>query len=477
MDQEFLDQGLNVLRDSLPEGLEATLRNTPGFERAYLVGGCVRDALLGYRPKDFDIEVFGMGVEELTQKLSGRGRTHCVGRAFGVVKLGIPGEGVFDFSLPRRDSKVGPGHRGFIVEPDPDLTFQEAAERRDYTINALGYGLQTGELLDPTGGLGDLRNKTLRHVGPAFDEDPLRVLRGMQFAARFEMIPASETVDRCAAIVDRFSELSVERVWEEWWKWATRSARPSLGIEFLEATGWIDHFPEIRAIQCVDQDPEWHPEGDVLTHTKHCLDALVTLERWRQGTETLRAVLGFAVLAHDFGKATTTRREMRDGRERIVSPGHDRVGADMAIAFLERMRAPNETIRRVPLLVENHLNYLQATSSKAIRRLARRLEPETIENLCAVIAADQMGRPPRPRAYPREALELKERADQLDLSSSAPEPILKGRNLVARGLKPGPVFSEILAHAMEAQLDGEFEDEVGAEAWLDSFLARRADGQ
>jgi len=452
----------------MPDELAAILNETPGLERAYLVGGCVRDWLLGRVNKDFDIEVFGIGYEQLARSLARRGRTDLVGRSFGVVKLTTRAGQTFDFSIPRRDSKVAPGHKGFEVSFDPAITPQDAAARRDFTINALMFDPRRNEVLDFFGGQEDLKNRTLRHTSDAFVEDPLRVLRGMQFAARFDLRAAPETIALCRSIKAGYGELAVERVREEWFKWAEKSATPSRGLKFLVETEWVEHFPEIRALVGTPQDPEWHPEGDVFTHTCHCLDALVQLPGWLEADAESRIVLSLVVLAHDFAKPQTTREEMKDGRLRVVSPGHEEAGGPLAEQFLNRITAPTAIRERVIPLVTNHLAHLQTVSDRSVRRLARRLEPATIQELLVVITADQFGRPPRPRIVSENATALQSRAAELQLQRSAPVPILMGRHLMELGLKPGREFGAILDAAFEAQLEGKFLDLPDARRWLEA---------
>ena len=415
--------------DRLPPFLVRLLRETPELTRAFLVGGCVRDWRLGVPGKDFDIEVFGLDYDELVKALSRWGRADLVGRSFGVVKLTAAGE-TFDFSLPRRDSKVAPGHQGFAVEFDPAITPRDAAARRDFTINALMFDPRRGELLDFFGGEADLHARVLRHTSEAFPEDPLRVLRGMQFAARFDLTAAPGTLELCRLISGSFSELASERVFGEWQKWATKSAVPSAGLRFLHDSGWLAHFPEPAALVGVPQDPEWHPEGDVWTHTLHCLDALVTLPQWCAADEETRGVLSFAVLAHDFAKPSCTHTAERDGRLRIVSPGHEAAGGPLAETFLRRLGAPNALLDRVPPLVTNHLAHLQDATPRAVRRLANRLAPATIRELTTVMIADAFGRPPKPRDNPTGVTGLLAAAERLDLQAQAPKPILLGRHLI-----------------------------------------------
>jgi tRNA nucleotidyltransferase (CCA-adding enzyme) len=454
------------MSDWIPAGLRQILAGTAELGQAYLVGGCVRDWLLGRPHKDFDIEVFGLGYEGLARALRRWGRTDLVGRSFGVIKLTTERGETYDFSIPRRDSKVAPGHKGFTVELDPAITPREAAARRDFTINALMFDPRRAELLDFFGGQEDLRRGLLRHTSAAFVEDPLRVLRGMQFAARFDFAVEPGTAALCRSIQAGYRELAVERVREEWFKWAEKSIRPSAGLRFLEAAGWLVHFPEVDALRGVPQDPEWHPEGDVFVHTNHCLDALVTLPGWQAADAETRVVLSLAVLAHDFGKVSTTREEMRDGRRRIVSPGHEEAGGPLAEAFLQRINAPNAVRERVRPLVTEHLAHLQCGTDRAVRRLARRLMPESIGHLAILITADQFGRPPRPRETSAGLRELEERSAALQLQASAPQPILLGRHLIELGLRPGPQFGEILGAAFDAQLEGAFFDLGQALAWL-----------
>jgi tRNA nucleotidyltransferase (CCA-adding enzyme) len=451
----------------LPEELLRLLCEIPALSRAYLVGGCVRDALLGIAQKDFDLEVYGVDYETLARGLSAHGRVDLVGKSFGVIKFSSTSGGQWDFSLPRRDSKMSPGHKGFQVEFDPDIAPREAASRRDFTINALMFDPRTREYLDFFGGREDLRNRVLRHTSAAFVEDPLRVLRGMQFAARFDLTAAPETVELCRSIGHTFPELAVERVGMEWFKWAMMSQRPSAGLRFLKDTGWLRHFPEIAALDGTPQDPEWHPEGDVFTHTCHCCDALAELPEWRAADETTRRVLMFAVLAHDFAKPQTTHEAEREGRVRIVSPGHEEQGGPLAETFLTRIDAPNEIRERVVPLVMHHLAHLQAASPRAVRRLANALKPATITELCLVMTADHFGRPPKPRIVHKGILELRTKAEEMRLRDAAPKPLLQGRHLIARGMSPGVEFGTLLNEAFEAQLEGAFTDFEGALKWLE----------
>ncbi len=451
----------------IPQELQKILLETPELSRAYLVGGAVRDALLGRTGgRDFDIEVFGVPYRQLVRALSRWGRPDLVGRSFGVVKLSTGSGFQYDFTVPRQDSKVAPGHKGFDITFDTALTPREAASRRDFTVNSIMYDPRENATLDFFGGIDDLRNGILRHTSAAFSEDPLRVLRGMQFAARFRLKADPKTIEICRGMKTSFSELAVERVREEWFKWAQSSAIPSIGLRFLVDTEWIDHFPEVKAMMGAPQEPEWHPEGDVFVHTCHCCDALARLPGWQAEDPQSRIVHMLAVLAHDFGKAVTTSLALKDGRERIVSPGHEEAGADLAVAFLERLRAPGAVAERVVPLVRNHLFHWQSMTDRAVRRLARRLEPENIEGLCLVMTADSMGRPPLPAVEPEHVRQLLASAHELQVRQKPPEPILLGRHLLELGMSPGKRFGRILGKAYDAQLEGAFFDLTQGWKWL-----------
>jgi tRNA nucleotidyltransferase (CCA-adding enzyme) len=460
----------------LPEPLRAVLAALARRGRPFLAGGCVRDWLLGREAKDFDIEVYGLTWDEVAAILSPFGPTDVVGRSFGVIKLRLAGA-EYDIALPRRETKTGSGHRGFAVEPDAALDERTACARRDFTINAILYDPIGGRLVDHFDGAGDLRRRVLRHTSGAFAEDPLRVLRGFQFAARFDLTLAPETAALCSSIADAFAELPRERIWGEWDKFATRAEFASRGLAALRASGWLRHFPELAALDGTPQDPEWHPEGDVFTHTGLCCDALLTLPAWREASSELRRMLMFAVLGHDFGKPATTHRALKNGAERWVSPGHAETGGPLITAFLERLGSPLELRPPVQALVESHHAHLnfppEGPTATAVRRLARRLAPATIDQLLVVMEADHRGRPPViSENTERRMRQLREAARQLALESEAPSPILLGRDLIALGEKPGRHFAAILDAAFEAQLDGAFSNHVDGMNWLRNKLGR-----
>ena len=429
------------------------VRNSGG--RALVVGGWVRDHLLGAQSKDVDVEVFGLGVERLQALLADYGNVHAVGRAFGVFRVG----GIdVDFSLPRRDSKRGPGHRGFDVIPDPSLDFAEAARRRDLTVNSIGIDPLTGEVLDPHGGRRDLERRELRATDPGrFPEDPLRGLRVAQLAARLVMAPDAELVGLCRTL--DLSELSGERVFDELRKLLLRAAKPSTGFRFLEDTGLLRFFPELDALRGVPQDPEWHPEGDVWVHTLMVLDVAAGL-RSSGGDEDLALMLG--ALCHDLGKPAATERV--DGR--IRSYRHDVGGVAPTRALLERIRAPGALVDGVAALVEHHLApalfIRNGATAKGYRRLARKLERAgtSIELLVRVARADHLGRTTADAVAGRfdAGDAFLEAARAHSVEHTAPRDAVLGRHLIERAMEPGPGFGPILERCREIQ------DETG---WTD----------
>ncbi len=458
---------------AIPDELRAMLDAVRRLGRPRLVGGGVRDWLLGQTSNDFDIEVGGVDFETLRRTLAPFGATDVVGRSFGVIKVrGAVSGADYDFSLPRRESKTGAGHRGFAVAPDPLLSDAEAAARRDFTINAIAYDPFTGEVIDPHGGRADLQAKILRHTSAAFVEDPLRVLRAFQFAARFDLTLAPETAALSRGIAATFTELPLARIWGEWEKWATKAIRPSRGLTVLEETGWLVHFAELAVLRGTLQEPAWHPEGDAFTHTQCCLDALVAPPDGSPSSHD--PVLMLAVLAHDFGKPKTTLRAEKAGVLRWTSPGHAAAGGPLAESFLRRIGAPLKFDAPVRALVENHHahdRHSAPPSDSAVRRLARRLYPASVDDLATVMRADANGRPPlkSPETHARIDA-LASHALTLQLARLAPQPIILGRHLLALGRTPGPDFKRVLDAAFEAQLDGAFTDDSGGRAWLRTFL-------
>ncbi len=431
--------------------------------RAMLVGGCVRDELMGLEPKDWDVEVYGIQPEklrgildELVVSTGIADEVNVVGEAFAVYKIG---DGL-DVSIPRRERKSARGHRGFVVEGDPDMSFEEACRRRDFTINAILKDILTDEIVDLFDGQGDLKRKTLRMVdGSTFGEDSLRVLRAAQFAARFEFEIDDATVELCKTI--DVTDLPKERIWGELEKLLLQAQRPSIGLKWLYDLGVVKQlFPEMQALVGVPQEPEWHPEGDVDVHTLMVVDEARKLIDDLDHARKVTVMLG--ALAHDFGKPATT--EFIDGRTR--SRGHDEAGVDPTLSFLDTigMFTLNgfDVRKQVVELVRYHLKpgeYYKARTpvgDGAFRRLARKVEADL---LYRVAKADSLGRNPDwlpvQKRFGSEAQEwFIEKVRELQIEKKAPEPILMGRHLIELGMTPGTRFKKILDAVYEMQLDG-----------------------
>lgn len=425
--------------------------------RAMLVGGCVRDLIMEQQPPtDWDVEVYGVEPDTLRSLLDRFGPVNVVGEAFTVYKLGSD----LDVSLPRRERKSGRGHRAFVIEGDPSMSFAEAARRRDFTINSILQDPLTGEIVDPFDGQADIGSGLLRAVAAeTFPEDSLRVLRAAQFAARFDFRVHPETVELCRAI--DLSDLPAERVWGELEKLLLAARRPSVGLGWLQALGALDQlFPELKALIDVPQDPEWHPEGDVFVHTR------LVIDRARELIDDLpyakQVTVMLAALAHDFGKPATT--EFIEGRLR--SRGHEEAGVAPAATFLDRLKIHTldgyDVRAQVIALVREHLKpgefykKREEVGDGAFRRLARRCE---LDLLYRVAKADSLGRNaewvPREKWYDSAAQEwFIERARELEVLQQPPAPILLGRHLLEMGLEPGPRIGEITKAVYELQLDG-----------------------
>lgn len=416
--------------------------------RALVVGGFVRDRLLGQPSKDLDLEVFGLPPDDIKPLLARFGPVNTVGESFTVFKV----QGL-DVSLPRRESKVGRGHKGFVVHGDPFLPFDEAARRRDFTLNAIGWDPRTDEYLDPHGGRADLEARVLRMVDArTFGEDSLRVLRALQFAGRFGC-----RIDEATARVCRetpLDDLPAERVWGEIEKLLLRAARPSVGLHLARDLDVVARlWPTLEALATCPQDPEWHPEGDVWTHTCMVVDQAVSRKDGFTYPEQVSLMLG--ALLHDVGKPLVTAEI--DGR--IKSPGHEGEGVPLATALLDAWQV--HTLEGYPVraqvlgLVAWHMlpgawwKAPEPVSDGAFRRLARKVDMVLLARLSE---ADCNGRGGVfDCSFGQWFLD---RVAALGVEHAPPPPLLLGRHLIALGVAPGPRMGEILKAVYEQQLDG-----------------------
>jgi tRNA nucleotidyltransferase (CCA-adding enzyme) len=417
--------------------------------RALVVGGWVRDRLLGIASKDVDLEVYGIPADRLKELLQEIAPVNTVGESFTVYKV----EAV-DVSLPRVESKIGRGHRAFAVTGDPTLPTKEAARRRDFTINAIAWDPLTNKYEDPFDGRRDLlEHKVLRAVDArTFPEDSLRVLRGIQFAARFELEMDAETRALCARIP--LDDLPSERIWGEIEKLLLQAGRPSIGFRLALELGVIDRlFPELKALVGCPQEPEWHPEGDVWVHTLMVIDEARTriddLDRPHQIALMLGAV------CHDLGKPPTTA--FVDGR--IRSMDHEQAGLAPATHLLDRLNVYSigglDVRAQLLGMVAHHLKPLAFAKASpragdgAFRRLAQKVD---LELLARLAMSDCMG---RGGEHDCSGIEwFLGRARALGVEHAAPDPIVKGRHLIELGVQPGPAMGELLRAIYEKQLDG-----------------------
>lgn len=421
--------------------------------RALLVGGFVRDQLGGFPAgKDVDLEVYGLQGDVLRKLLQKLGRVDSVGESFQVYKMGP-----VDVSIPRRDSKSGRGHKGFDVVGDPGMSVEEAARRRDFTVNAILKDPLSGEILDPFGGQADLKARRLKAVDPTtFVDDSLRVLRAMQFAARFEFEIDPSTVTLCRSI--KLDDLPGERIWGEFEKLLLRARRPSIGLAAGLELGVIEQlFPDLKALVGCPQEPAWHPEGDVWVHTLQAVDLAAGLIEDLPVPKKLAVMLG--TLCHDLGKPPTTK--VIDGR--IRSLDHEAQGLPPTERTLDRLNVHTldgyDVRKQVLALVGDHLKpgcwhkEKSGVGDGAFRRLALRVE---LDLLYRVAKADSLGRvapgKPLPNADSQEW--FRERAATLKVQHAPMKPLLMGRHVLELGLKPGPRVGEITDAVYQLQLDG-----------------------
>ena len=402
--------------------------------RAYLVGGWVRDALLGKSCRDYDVEVYDMAQDALVPILSKYGRTNLVGKAFGVIHLAMKGLSL-DFSFPRTESKVGYGHRGFVVHTDEKLSFKEAALRRDFTINAMGMELPDLTLCDPYGGIDDLKTHTLRHVGPAFAEDSLRILRGVQFASRFGCTLAPSTVELCRTL--SLDDLSVERLFEEFKKWLLKPGKPSLGLRAFLDIKLDEYFPEIRPFE-----NSWDALGAVLDNMAALRDSCLAENKPCSLSEAQTMEFAFAALLAD--------------------------SADTSLKFLERITNEVHLLKIVPPLLKAFRVIAPAIvdDAPALRRLAVKLGG--LKLLCLLVQC-------APREFFAADCDFSEKlwraAAEYDLLEAAPQPYLTGKMLMDLGVKPGKQMGDIIKASFELQLDGKIKNAEDALAWAKEIIA------
>ena len=440
-----------------------------------LVGGTVRDRLLGVESKDFDVEVYGLEPDRLREVLERIGRVNAVGEHFSVYKLvfyrpaqdpnndsnlrssiaeAAPQERFeIDVSLPRRESKSGRGHRGFAIEGDPTMTIEEAARRRDFTVNAILYDPLTDETVDPYGGEQDLKRRTLRVVAAdTFVEDSLRVLRAVQLAARFDMTIDPRTVELCRAI--DLSDLPRERIWGEIEKLLTLTDHPSIGLNAALELGVLDRlFPEIRAMVGYrgEDDSE---AGDAFEHTKLAFDAAARAACDLSKPKRIAVIL--ATLCHDLGEPLA---EGIAGDPSTLSGNHQ-YAVEQTRSVLNTLglygiggydvRSQVISLVREQLKPHEFYEVRDKSADGDFRRLAQRVD---IELLYLVAKSCAVARGPASSTLAEDW--FIERARGLGVEHSPPAPLLQGRHLIEAGYEPGPQMGRLLREVYELQLDGQ----------------------
>jgi len=495
----FVKDRLHKILQSFPEikKIVALIHDAGG--RVLLVGGAVRDLFLKELPKDIDIEVHGVKIDDLQKILKKMGNVSLVGKSFGVLRLnGLD----VDWSVPRKDSK---GRKPEVVI-DPQMSVEEAFRRRDLTMNALGIDLDTQELIDPFDGLQDLEDRVLRVPDKElFVEDPLRFFRVMQFIGRFEMEPDDELNEICKKM--DLSKISRERIEEEFNKLFLKSKRPSLGIDWLRKIGRLKEIlPEVYDLIGVEQDKKWHPEGDAYVHTLQVLDAMAEVlggpstpaqddrgkmantsgclsemskpgqaggflpEMYRPVQQDAGGQAGslWAALCHDLGKPATSKA-WGDGR--ISAYGHEQAGLKPTKKLLKRFTRDKELVDGVCKLVEHHMQPGQFIKNKAkpsaYKRLAHKLAPQiTLEELALFACADKLGRNPKQnysessvphsykeaKKYCKDEFKFVDKAKKLNVLDRVEKPVLQGRDLMGE-VEPGPEMGRLVKKAYEIQIE------------------------
>jgi len=422
--------------------------------RALLVGGCVRDGILGIPCYDIDCEVHGVAPDMLRKLLGGFGEIDESGAEYGIYTIRDAG---LDIALPRKETRTGPGHKDFAVTVDPDLSPEAAAARRDFTVNAIMRDALTGEYVDPFGGMEDLQNGILRAVpGGQFEEDPLRVLRGAQFAARFHLTPEEGTIEsmRCMPA----ENLTAARVLAETKKALLMAARPSVFFGILEQAGALEPwFKELSALRKAPQNPVYHPEGDAFEHTMMVLDAAAEIR------DRMHDPLAFmlAALTHDLGKAVSTKKNDKGA---WASIGHEHTGIPLCADMLTRLGVSKQVIAYVQNMCALHMRVHTCYYGKARISRTNLLFDESINprELGWLVVCDSRGTgKPRSQADKEEAFIFDRiAAYERVIASGMPD----AKQLMALGVEAGPEMKQAIAMARELVLCGRNQDDAAREA-------------
>lgn len=462
--------------------------------RALIVGGFVRDSMMGLHPKDADIEVYGVSAERLEEALTQLflDQLNLVGKSFGIMKVSLGNGLELDISIPQRRWNSGPRHEDEHVENDASMSVEEAARRRDFTWNALAADILDGSVIDPFGGLSDIESNILRATDKErFKDDPLRVWRAIQFVGRYNFTTERNTHELMREMVagGELDHLPRERITTEFEKLLLKGKHITQGLELAKSLGIIEkYYPELATLEQTEQEPEWHPEGNVWIHTLMALDvgAKLIREKERNFSDEDKLSVMIGILCHDLGKPSTT--EYKDGKVR--SHGHEDAGVEPTRSLLSKFVFSNRGAIAAEIIARDHLkpstlyrelekgslNRKQYTN--AVRRLLRRIAPLSPYVLMAASEADSHGRtlPDAPTKPYLPGITMREAIEQGDLLQEAKQPLIMGRDIIETAkklnvdIKPGPRFGGIIAQIEQARDDGQISTREEALALLNTKL-------
>jgi len=429
--------------------------------KVFLVGGFVRDTLLDIPNKDIDFEVYGIPAEKLLHELKKFGKAELVGKQFGCFKLWVDGKD-YDFSLPRTEEKEGKGHKGFKIESDCNMQYEIACKRRDITINSILIDPLSLEFIDPFNGMDDIKNKIIRHTSIHFNEDPLRVLRIARFSAKLDWDVNEKTLQLCEEMVEEGKTLPEERIWGELKNTILSCKNISRFFNVLKETNWISLFPSFEKLIGLEQNPKWHPEGDVWNHTLINMEKMIDICNREYLSDDERIVLLISVMFHDIGKIITTTTK-DDGK--IISYGHSQVHEEFIFNAMDEFGIPKKIqVSCIPLIREHMIKASCSNncSVRLVKRLAKRLLPQTIKNLCYVMEADN-----NDKIHSSDFItDLLKLSEEEGLLNGGPTQIIMGKDLIKLGYKPGKEMGIILKKIFSAQLDGCFHNYEDGIHWV-----------
>lgn len=419
----------------------------------WYVGGYVRDSIMGVSSQDIDIVITGIDIPSGLEVLKRHSQIE-VNQVVSIAPVFIAeiDNVVIEFAFGRKEISTGNNKNDFYFETE-NVSIEDDLFRRDFTVNAIAKHVLSNEIIDPFNGISDIEKRILRHVSGSFVESPERVLRLASFAARFDFEIADETIELCKSIPRNVPK---EQIWRHINKAFSKAKKPSRWLDCIIRTEWCDLFPEIENMIDIEQNPIWHPEGDVITHTMMVMDEINSL------CDDKKVEMILTTLCHDMGKAHTTFVN-EDGF--IVSPGHE--STDDCFNFLTRINAPNKTIDFVTKLVKMHMRHNNGVSKRIVRRILKDLDDIDIKYLGQIIQADHSGRSPLPKKMPDNMVRILELADEMENRFI---PLIMGRDLIDLGEKPGNHFGNILRMAEQAQLDGIFDNKEDGLIWLRRWL-------